>query len=161
MASNGVLESLIIERAAKRDAQRILSLQRSAYVSEAEIYGDWDIPPLHQTLSETIDEFEQSVALKAIAHGVIVGSVRGRLASGTCFIGKLIVHPDYRNRGIGTRLMRSIEETFACARRFELFTGHLSSKNLHLYQKLGYRPFKREPISENLTLIFLEKDVST
>ncbi len=40
---------------------------------------------------------------------------------------------------------------------FELFTGHLSGKNLYLYEKSGYREFRRERVSVNLELIYLEK----
>jgi hypothetical protein len=53
--------------------------------------------------------------------------------------------------------MRGIEETFKEARRFELFTGHKSEKNLHLYEKLGYRVFKKVKANERLTIVFLEK----
>jgi hypothetical protein len=53
--------------------------------------------------------------------------------------------------------MREIEARFPGARRFELFTGHLSKRNLYLYRKLGYRPVRREPVSEKLTMVFLEK----
>ena len=89
--------------------------------------------------------------------GCIVGSVRAYLSEGTCFVGRLIVHPSVQNQGIGTRLMNEIEHAFSHAARFELFTGHLSERNLYLYHKLGYRPFKQERISDALTLVYLEK----
>jgi GNAT superfamily N-acetyltransferase len=87
----------------------------------------------------------------------IAGSVRAYLSEGTCFVGRLIVHPELQNQGIGTRLMNEIEHLFSHAARFELFTGHLSERNLYLYNKLGYRPFKRERITDALTLVYLEK----
>jgi hypothetical protein len=43
------------------------------------------------------------------------------------------------------------------ASRYELFTGHKSKRNLYLYKKLGYCEFRREKVSENLSLVFLEK----
>jgi ribosomal protein S18 acetylase RimI-like enzyme len=67
-----------------------------------------------------------------------VGSVRGRLEGDTCHIGRLVVHPRLQRRGIGARLMREIEGRFPKARRYELFTGHLSEGNLRLYRRLGY-----------------------
>ena len=39
-----------IEQATIEDAQEILALQKLAYTSEAEIYNDFTILPLHQTL---------------------------------------------------------------------------------------------------------------
>jgi hypothetical protein len=41
---------LIIEEATVSDAEEILALQKLAYQSEAEIYNDFGIPPLVQTL---------------------------------------------------------------------------------------------------------------
>lgn len=40
---------------------------------------------------------------------------------------------------------------------YELFTGHKSARNLYLYQKLGYREFKRIPVNDSIILVFLEK----
>ena len=53
--------------------------------------------------------------------------------------------------------MTAIEDSFGAARRFELFTGERSERNLHLYQKLGYRSFRSERLNERVTLVFLEK----
>jgi ribosomal protein S18 acetylase RimI-like enzyme len=99
------------------------------------------------------------VFLKAVEeNGTIIGSVRASLKKETVYIGRLIVEPECQNKGVGTMLMRSIEQYFLSAKRYELFTGHLSSRNLHLYRKLGYREFKRIPVTNSLTMLFLERD---
>ncbi|MCJ7773774.1 MAG: GNAT family N-acetyltransferase [Desulfobacterales bacterium] len=139
------------------DLEEILALQKIAYRSEAEIHNDFSIPPLHQTLSEIREEFQHQLFLKVVEQGKIIGSVRAYEKKGTCFIGKLIVHPLFQNQGIGTKLLPEIEGRFEHAKRFELFTGYKSKKNLYLYNKLGYKEFKRNTISDKLTLIFLEK----
>lgn len=41
--------SLRVTAADRSDLAQILSLQKEAYVSEAEIYDDYSIPPLHQS----------------------------------------------------------------------------------------------------------------
>ena len=87
----------------------------------------------------------------------IVGSVRSYLERGTAYIGRLIVKPEYQNKRIGTKLMEAMEQHFKFANRYELFTGQKSTRNLHLYQKLGYYEFKRVPVNESLTMVFLEK----
>ena len=146
-----------IQRADNRDAQEILDLQKLAYQSEAAIYDDYTIPPLTQTLEEITADFERQVFLKATLDGRIVGSVRAHELEGTCFIGRLIVHPDVQNRGIGTSLLNEIEKTFGRAERYELFTGSRSERNLNLYQKLGYEPLRSEVVTKDLSLVFLEK----
>ena len=146
-----------IEQATIDDAQEILALQKLAYASEAEIYNDFTIPPLHQTIDEINAEFECQYFLKFCANGRIVGSVRAYVKDGTCFIGKLIVHPECQNQGIGTKLLEEIENTFDNVTRYELFTGHKSRKNLHLYEKNGYKIFRRQNVADDLTIVFMEK----
>ena len=151
---------MIIEKAKVEDAEEILKLQKLAYLSEAEIYDNYTIPPLTQTLEEIRDDFKRQLFLKVTLDGQIIGSVRARLEDETCFIGRLIVHPHHQNRGTGTRLMHEIEARFRQAERFELFTGYRSERNLHLYNKFGYRVFRTEPITDNLKLVHLEKQAT-
>ncbi len=146
-----------IERAAVKDAEKILGLQKLAYISEAEIIDDFTIPPLRQTLDEILFEFSRQIVLKVESGGDIIGSVRVSRDGETCRIGKLIVHPDHQNIGIGTRLLQAAQEQFPEVKRYELFTGEKSLKNLSLYKKIGYRTFKTETVSAKLTLVFLEK----
>ena len=148
---------MLIKLAKIGDAQEILALQKLAYLSEAAIYDDYSIPPLTQTLDEIEVDFTTQEYLKAVMNEVIIGSVRGYLDAGTCFVGRLIVHPDFQNQGIGTQLMRTIENHFNTAQRFEIFTGEMSERNLYLYQKLGYRKFQTKQLTEKVRLHFLEK----
>jgi ribosomal protein S18 acetylase RimI-like enzyme len=146
-----------IEPASVADAGAILTLQQLAYRSEAEIYDDFDLPPLRQTLLEMQEDCVRQVVLKATLDGRIVGSVRGHQRDGTCHIGRLVVDPGCQNRGIGARLMAAIEERFRDAHRYQLFTGHRSERNLYLYKKLGYLEVRTETASDRLSLVFLEK----
>lgn len=150
-------EHLEIIQAIFEDAIETLDLQKLAYQSEAQIYGDWTIPPLLQTLEEIRDEFDTHLFLKAVSKNSIIGSVRTRIIGDTCHIGRLIVHPKWRNRGIGTRLMAEVEAMNQDAVRFELFTGSHSIRNLSFYHKLGYKEFRRERLSKQVELVYLEK----
>jgi len=126
-------------------------------VSEAEILQDFTIPPLRQNLGEVLAEFDHQVFLKIEVGDRIIGSVRCYLEDRTCHVGKLIVHPDHQNRGLGTRLLLAAETQFPNAGRYVLFTSHRSVKNLHLYTRCGYRPFERRTLSEKITLVYMEK----
>jgi ribosomal protein S18 acetylase RimI-like enzyme len=147
-------------RAEKSDAPEILGLQKTAFQSEAELYGNDSLPALQQTLEELQQEFErpQGVVLKAVVNGKIIGSVRGHAADGTAQVGRLVVHPYFQRRGIGVRLMAEIEKAFPDAKRFEVFTGEKSQRNLSLYRKLGYLPYKTEPGTPAVTLVYLQKE---
>jgi ribosomal protein S18 acetylase RimI-like enzyme len=138
------------------DLPSILTLQKLAYQSEAELVGDYSIPPLTQTLDGITDDFNKSVFLKAVENDEIIGSVRVRLSDNTSHIGRLIVSPTRQNRGIGTALLHAAEELYP-ETRFELFTSDKSERNLSLYIKNGYKEFKREPLNENVNAVFLEK----
>ena len=146
-----------ITRASVSDAEDILALQKLAYRSEAEIYGDYHIPPLTQTLAEMREDFKNQVVLKAVAERRIVGSVRAFEKDGTAFIGRLIVHPDFQNRGLGTAVMWKVEAEHKKAKRFELFTGNKSEKNIRLYHRLGYSIFREQKVNDALTIVYMEK----
>ena len=151
---------MIIEQAKREDAAEILQLQRIAYQSEAEIYQDWTIPPLTESLEDALAAFDREVFLKVFIDKDsrrIIGSVRAHLGEDTCFIGRLIVHPDFQRKGIGSAMLRELERIFPQAHRFELWTGKKSTGNLLFYRKLGFSPFREQQLSDNLAVIFLEK----
>ena len=140
------------------DLPDILLLQKISYQSEAELNNDYSIPPLMEVLEELQEEYKTGIVFKAVEdnYDKIIGSVRGYTREKTLFIGKLIVHPEHQNKGIGKQLLRHLENYFP-EYRYELFTSAKSLKNLALYQKEGYCEFKRVMINKKLELIFLEK----
>ncbi|WP_067128650.1 GNAT family N-acetyltransferase [Microtetraspora malaysiensis] len=169
-----------IERASPEDAGEILTLQRAAYVTEAQMYGDPFITPLVESQEQLRRAIETGVVLKAVEGARVVGSVRGRLpdplgqegvqartgrreapSSGpTCLVARLVVAPDRQGGGIGTALLEALHEAVPEAVAFDLFTGHLSEGNLRLYRRLGYRETRRERVQDHLTLIHMRRAAS-
>ncbi|WP_425547849.1 GNAT family N-acetyltransferase [Actinocorallia longicatena] len=151
----------MIERAGAQDAGEILCLQRAAYVTEAQLYGDPFLPPLVESLEQATALYAtDAVVLKATEAGRVVGAVRAVFNERTCLVGRLIVAPDRQGRGIGTALLKAVEEEVAeLADALVLFTGHQSAGNLRLYKHLGYQEFRRERINEHLVHVHLRKDL--
>ena len=148
---------MLIEKATVVDLPKILQLQKTCYQESAERYDDFGIPPLVQTIEQLEAEHTTSTILKALERDEIVGSIRAFARDGTCYIGRVIVHPKFQNRGIGKRMMQAIEDTFLSEKRFELFTGFRDEKNLYFYKSQGYVPFKEERRNEKIAFVFLEK----
>lgn len=144
-------------QATPEDASEILALQKIAYQKEATLYDDWNIPPLTQSLPEIQNEFKTSIFIKAIVGARIIGSVRASLDSDTCKIGRLIVHPEYQRKGIGSLLIQNIESQFPNTKRSELFTGTKSVDNIRLYRKLGYVECSQKDLSPKVCIVFMEK----
>ena len=148
--------SIGIYKADLEDLQEILQLQYLSYQSEAALFGSRDIPPLKQTLDEVIAEYNNGIVLKMTDDDVIVGSIRAKERNGTVYIGKLMVHPDYRRNGYGTKLLTEIEKYFP-DKRYELFTSTRSTDNIRLYRNLGYKMFDRKAVTDELQFVYMEK----
>jgi ribosomal protein S18 acetylase RimI-like enzyme len=153
------LNDLKIGIATEKDAVAILAVQKLAFLSEAAIYDDDNIPPLMETVADVQAAMAEETIIKAVLQEKVIGAVRGRLRrpDGSCYIGRLVVHPEVQKRGIGRVLMRSIEGHFANATRYELFTGSRSVANIRLYERLGYRVFCEKRLSDKVNLVGMEK----
>ncbi len=146
----------MIEKAKFDDLKEILDLQHLAYITEAKRFNNMNIQPLTETLNELIEEFNKGIVLKLTIDNKIVGSIRAYEKNDTAYIGKLMVHPEYRNKGYGSMLLKEIEECYN-NKRYELFTSTRSIENIRMYERVGYKPFKTERIDNELEFIYLEK----
>ncbi|MYT19021.1 GNAT family N-acetyltransferase [Streptomyces sp. SID7760] len=154
--------SVTISAAAAGDTEQILKLQYLAFQREAELYGNYRIQPLTQTLDSLKAELESDTVLVARLGDEVVGTVRGSVdEDGTGKIAKLCVHPRLQGHGLGARLLRAVEEALAGhaeTTRFRLHTGHKSESNLRLYRKAGYVQVGGRTASDGVRLVILEKE---
>lgn len=137
------------------DAGELLTLQRAAYVSEAQIYNTPFLPALTQTLEDLLVELSYP-AMGTRMNGRLIAAVRWKTEGTTAYIGRLVVAPDLQGRGVGSALLRAAE-TGSNAERFELFTGHLSTANIRLYEREGYRVSHRNMLQPGVELVYLTK----
>ena len=149
-------ETIHITRAEASDMAEILELQYTAYQSQALLHDDFTIQPLTQTIDEITKEYRKCTFLKAVQDGEIIGSVRAYEKNGTVYIGKLMVHPNHQGKGLGKLLLGAIEQEFP-RKRYELFTGAKSARNLNLYETSGYTRFREDTNPAGIRIVYLQK----
>jgi tRNA (guanine37-N1)-methyltransferase len=133
--------------ATRGDAGELLTLQRACWVDEAVANEMWDLPALHETLEQVEADLERWTTFVLRSSGRLVGSVRGRRTGrGDWFIGRLMVAPDLRGRGLGRWLLEQVVAAAPDeARRLALMTGARSEANLRMYRRAGFRPDRDQP----------------
>lgn len=146
------------------DAGEVLTLQRAAYVTEAQTHRDPDLPPLLQSLEDVAAELADPDVVAAgwrDANGRLVAAVRLRVrgyAPAVAEVSRLTVVPDRQGQNLGTRLLRAVEPQLpASVAELRLFTGEYSASNLRLYKRLGYTETHREQTPAGYALIHLCK----
>lgn len=138
------------------DAGEVLTVQRAAFVSEAQIYGSADMPALVQTLAELEAELRAADGWVARIDGRLVGAIRTREENGLLLIGRIAIAPDQQGSGIGQALLEAAE-SHSHADEAELFTGSLSEANIRLYERCGYAETERVDQEDGIQEIFFRK----
>ncbi|WP_129338301.1 GNAT family N-acetyltransferase [Cellulomonas endophytica] len=143
------------------DAGELLTLRRAAFVSEAQVYGDPNIPPLTQTLDELREDLRAVgvITLGAWRGHRLVGSIRVLVEGTRATLGRFAVAPDLQGQGVGTQLLlavvphlsEGIEEVW-------VFTGKDSVHNIALYSQHGYE-HQEDRTAGDLTYAYLRKIV--
>lgn len=155
--------SVSIDTGTTADAEQILKLQYLCFQQEARLYDDYGMQPLTQSLDSVRGELVDGHAMVARLDTEVVAAVRGRVVEDqVAEIAKLIVHPRLQGHGLGSRLLRMMEDSFAergfPVRLFRLRSGHRSEGNLRLYRRLGYTPVAEHPVHRRLRLVTCEKE---
>lgn len=141
-------------------AGEVLTVQRAAYVTEAQRYAAPGIPPLVETLDELrADLAAPGVVARAAWVGPrLVGSVRGRVDGAAMEVARLTVAPDLQGRGVGRALLEAVHAAAPPAVRTTwLITGARSDDNLRLYAAAGYHPAGRTVDPAGVELVRLER----
>jgi ribosomal protein S18 acetylase RimI-like enzyme len=129
------------------DAGEVLTLQRAAYVTEAQSHDDLQLPPLTQGLADLQEELGcSSVQAWGIRNGDgrLVAAVRVAVIDGSAQVNRLVVAPDQQGRGLGSALLAHAEgQLGGDVATVELFTGEYSTANLRLYRRVGYQETHR------------------
>ncbi len=146
-----------IIKAEEKDLREILELQYLAFQSKAEMIGSTDIPALKQTYEGVVEDFHNGMILKMLNEaGKIIGSIRAFENGDTVEIARVMVHPDYRRKGLATLLLQEIEKYYK-GKRLELYTCTKSLCDIVFYESVGYTRYKTIRGDSGLEFAYLEK----
>ena len=149
-----------IEPATGADAGEIMTLQRAAFLTDAQITGNPFLPSLTETVADlhAVIADPEWIFLKATIGYRIVGSVRGHMADRVVDIGRLMTAPDQEGQGIGSALLNAIEEIAAPrVDWFELATGVDNARNIAMYARRGYVEIERVEMSSGVVAVVMRK----
>jgi tRNA (guanine37-N1)-methyltransferase len=131
--------------AVRADAGELLMLQRTCWVQEALANDMWDVPALHESLTQVTDDLTVWTTFVLRSAGRLVGSVRGKLDGQEWLVGRLMVAPDLQGAGLGRWMLERIQEAAPPeARMMGLITGARSEDNLRMYRRAGFRPLREQ-----------------
>src|SRR4051812_18727038 len=124
-----------MERLTEADAGELLTLQRAAYVTEAQAHSDPFLPPLTESLDAVRAALRDpaKIVIGRREDGRLIATGRLSVNGDSAEVGRLAVAPDRQGQGLGSALLRALErEVPAHVRELRLFTGEHSASNLRL-----------------------------
>lgn len=90
-----------------------------------------------------------------------VGQIWIATKNDTAKLARLFVLPKYQNKGYATKAIIDIEKLYSYYNHWQLDTIKEEKKNVHLYQKLGYKPNGKEKIiNDKMTIIEFKKEIN-
>ena len=140
------IEDAEVRTAIPSDAGEVLTLQLACWVREAQANETLDIPPLREDLA-AVQAWLATWTTFVVRSGTrLVAAVRGRLEGDTWEVGRLMVAPDLRGRGLGRWLLAHAEAAAPPqAHRVSVTTGARSEAGLRMCKKAGYRVDRVQP----------------
>jgi ribosomal protein S18 acetylase RimI-like enzyme len=129
MPSPSLDDTFLIERASWRDLNQVRYLEQACFPKDA-----WPLLDLISVLT-----FPNIVRLKATLEGKMIGFIAGdiRRDESLSWIATIGVLPEYRNQGIGHRLLEACEAELPTP-NIRLCVRTTNTEAIRLYNKCGY-----------------------
>jgi ribosomal protein S18 acetylase RimI-like enzyme len=153
---------VVVIAAALTDEQlvrQIHAVQIAAYTIESQLIDYPQLPPLFAT----VEDFRQSqeTFLVCLLDGVVTGATSYLVTADTVEICRLVVHPHYFRRGIGSQLLLAVEQQNPRWQNLMVSTAAQNIPAIGLYEKRGYRIVRHEQLPDGLELVHLQKEHQT
>lgn len=153
------MDGLQIDLINTEHAGELLTLQRAAFVTEAQHYDNPRLPALTQTYEELLADIDRVdvVMIGAWLGYRLVGAIRVQVEGERANLGRFAVAPDLQGQGIGTEmLMRTLDYVPESISEVWVFTGQDSQQSLNVYAKTGFE-HQYDTHTGDLTYAYLRK----
>ncbi|XQM91713.1 GNAT family N-acetyltransferase [Bacillus shihchuchen] len=136
-----------IEKATIVDAEKLTEIMTRTFDEEAKrwLCGQGDVidyniqPPSYSSVEMMKYSIEELDSFKVMMDEKIIGGIIVTI-SGKSYgrIDRIFVDPVYQGKGIGSYVMKLIEEEYQSVRIWDLETSSRQLNNHHFYKKIGY-----------------------
>ncbi|CAM4462441.1 GNAT family N-acetyltransferase [Paenibacillus tarimensis] len=142
----------------EQTAAELLALQIDSYQVEAQIIGYADLPPLHETKRDIMESSETYLGF--LQDGRIAGAVAFEAERDALILCKMMVHPQFFNMGIASKLLRAVMEQGIQVNEIRVSTGARNEPAIRLYRKHGFVETGMTVINEQLSIKHLIKPIN-
>lgn len=136
-------------------AEAIRNVFQASYAVEAEILKAVDFPPLKRPIEKYIDTDTEFYGY--LIGDEIVAVTELRLHPHFIHIQSLVVHPKHFRKGIASKMMNFILDSFADCPRFMVETGVDNKPASDLYRKFGFYEIHQWDTDHGVRKIRFEK----
>ncbi|ETI68117.1 GNAT family N-acetyltransferase [Neobacillus vireti] len=152
--------ALKIEKTKLSEAAALLSIQKEAFQADLKKYRDFESSPAAETLEFFKYKINNSFHYTIFLDGKIAGGICVVKVSDTHYrLFRIFLHPSCQDRGLGGKLVSSIEKNFPKVKTWSLDTPKDNRRNRYFYEKLGYQKQGEYKVNDRLTLIEYQKIV--
>ncbi len=141
------------------EADELLSLQQRGFADIYEKYRDDATSPFNEPIERLTRKIETSYFYRIVAEGGTVGAIRvvDKGDGSVKRISPLFILPEHRGKGYAQAAILAAEAIHGDT-GWDLGTIAQEERNIHLYEKMGYRATgEHKSINENMTIVFFEK----
>lgn len=145
---------ITITDAKVEDAYELLNTKIKAFEDEVKLYGFG--PPGYDSIENQIKSIINGHYYKIIDNFIIIGGISAfEIGSAQFRIGSVFINPDYQNKGIGSKAITHLLKEFPYIKKWSLETPHLSFRNHHFYEKMGFIKVGETAFESNGFYLFL------
>lgn len=141
------MSRITIEKAAITDAEQLTFIKKRTFDAEVQKWLpnqkngiDYNIqPPGYASVEMTAYMINELTYFKVLFDKEIVGGIVLTI-SGTSYgrIDRIFIDPNFQGQGIGSSVMKLIEEEYPYVQTWDLETSSRQLNNHHFYEKMGY-----------------------